>query len=237
MTACWHERARVFYPPPSSSTPPMRQLIHFNAKTPNISKPQNIRFKVKALMSNLNFAYKKISYHNNKACFLPWKPREASCCISSETAALSRGSWDCPCARARRRGPPGRPPRSCCPASTSVAPGRPWSRCCLRSYCRGRTSRAAWTVWWWAALREYASQQLGSAPPDWLHGSSWFRWSAAASCLFLCVSLLVSLRWSLLLFLSFLPSSRRGRSRESNNCVRKKDGGEKTAKSTPPPQC
>lgn len=52
---------------------------------------------------------------------------------------------------------------------------------------------------------------------------------------FLCSFLSVCLSPSF--FPSFLPSSRRGRSRESNNCVRKKDGGEnceKTAKSTSP---
>lgn len=99
---------------------------------------------------------------------MPWKPRGASCCTSSETGGRSRGSWGCLSEPARRRGPPERPPRSWCPVLTLGAPGWPWPRCCLQSYCRGRTWRAAWTVWWWAALREYASQQLGSVPPDWV---------------------------------------------------------------------
>lgn len=98
---------------------------------------------------------------------MPWKPRAESCYTSSETAARSTGSWGCRSGPARRRDPPGRPPRSWCPLLTWGAPGWPWPRCRLRAYCRGRTWRAAWTVWWWAALREYASQQLGSAPPDW----------------------------------------------------------------------
>lgn len=107
-----------------------------------------------------------------KSCILrwvlPWKPLAASCCIASETAARSTGSWGCRSGPAPLRGPPGRPPRSCCPVLTWAAPWWPWPRCCLQSCCRGRTLRAVWTVWLWAALREYASQQLGSVPPDWV---------------------------------------------------------------------
>lgn len=105
---------------------------------------------------------------NEKPCVLPWKPRGASCCTSSETGGPSRGNWGCPSGPARQRGPLGRLPCFWCPVLTLGDPGWPLSRCCLRSYYRGRTWRAAWTVWSWAALREYASQQFGLEPPGWV---------------------------------------------------------------------
>lgn len=124
------------------------------------------------MFSFLKNTHRKRENNNNKKVIkpsvLPWKPREASCCSASEKAAPSRGSWGCRFGPARRRGPRGRPPRSWCPVWTWESPGWPWSRWRLQFCCRGRMSRAAWTVWWWAALREYASQQLGSVPPNWV---------------------------------------------------------------------
>lgn len=199
-----------FYPafPPSSYPPPNTPINAFSNAKSNISKAHIVKLNQTSLIQNPQMKI-IICIHKSEVCFLPWKPRAAFCCTSSETAAPSTGSWDCPCARARRRGPPGRPPRSCCPASTSAAPGWPLPRCCLRSYCRGRTSRAAWTVWWWAALREYASQQLGSVPPDWLRGSSRFRWNEVSrQFLFRRVAVRFSARFSPFLSapLCFLPS-------------------------------